>query len=223
MRILVAEDETELAKSLKFLLEKNRFTADIVHNGVDALEYFHSSEYDLIVLDIMMPVMDGLQVLSAIRKEKSGVPVLLLTAKAEIEDKVAGLNAGADDYLSKPFSTREFIARVKALTRRNGSYADSILRLGNVQLDCNCYEMSTNIENTRLNNKEYQLMELFMRHPHFVFSSAHLMNKLWGQDSKADIDVVWTYIGFLRKKLKMLGADVEIKTVRGAGYSLEEK
>lgn len=223
MRVLVAEDEVELAKSLKFLLEKNKFTADIVHNGIDALEYFHSSEYDLIVLDIMMPEMDGMEVLSCIRREKSGVPVMLLTAKAEIEDRVAGLNAGADDYLSKPFSTREFIARAKALTRRNNSYADSVLYLGNVRLDCNRYEMSTDIENIRLNNKEYQLMELFMRHPHFVFSAEHLMNKVWGQDSRADIDVVWTYVGFIRKKLKNLGADIEIKTVRGAGYSLEEK
>lgn len=222
MRILIAEDEIELAKGLKFLLEKSKFSVDVVHNGADAMDYFHSVDYDVIVLDIMMPKIDGLTVLTRIRREKSGIPVMMLTAKAEIEDRVAGLNAGADDYLPKPFSTREFIARVKALARRNAGYTDAILSLGNVQLDCNCYKLSCGTQTVRLNNKEYQLMELFLKHPHFVFSTDHLMDKVWGQDSEASIDVVWTYVGFIRKKLRQLDADIEIKTVRGAGYSLEE-
>lgn len=222
MRILIAEDEIELAKGLKFLLEKSKFSVDVVHNGADAMDYFHSVDYDVIVLDIMMPKIDGLTVLTRIRREKSGIPVMMLTAKAEIEDRVAGLNAGADDYLPKPFSTREFIARVKALARRNAGYTDAVLSLGNVQLDCNCYKLSCGTQTVRLNNKEYQLMELFLKHPHFVFSTDHLMDKVWGQDSEASIDVVWTYVGFIRKKLRQLDADIEIKTVRGAGYSLEE-
>ncbi|MGN0315894.1 MAG: response regulator transcription factor [Fusicatenibacter sp.] len=222
MRILIAEDEVELARGLKFLLEKNKFSADIVNNGKDALDYFHSSKYDAVVLDIMMPGMDGMEVLQRIRKEKSGVPIMMLTAKAEIEDRVAGLEAGADDYLPKPFATREFIARVKALVRRNGSYTDHILSFGNVKLDCNRYELSAGEKSVRLNNKEFQLMELFLGHPHLVFSSEHIMDKVWGQDSEAGMDVVWTYVGFVRRKLKQLGADIEIRTVRGAGYSLEE-
>lgn len=223
MRILIAEDEVGLARGLKYLLEKNKFSVDIVHNGKDALDYFHNAVYDAAVLDIMMPKMSGLEVLDRIRKEKSGLPIMMLTAKGEIEDRVAGLEAGADDYLAKPFSTREFIARVKALVRRNGNYSGSVLTFGNAQLDCNRYELSCKNQSVRLNNKEYQLLELFMAHPHFVFSSEHIMDKVWGQDSEASMDVVWTYVGFIRKKLKTLEADIEIRTVRSAGYSLEEK
>lgn len=222
MRILIAEDEVQLAKGLKYLLEKSKFSVDIVHDGREALEYFHQGEYDAIVLDIMMPGLNGIKVLETIRAEKSGVPIMMLTAKAEIEDRVAGLEAGADDYLPKPFSTREFIARVRALVRRNDSYTESILSYGNIRLNCNCFELSSGMGSVRLNNKEYQLMELFLRHPHYVFSSGHIMDKIWGQDSEAGMDVVWTYIGYVRKKLKDLKADIEIRTVRGAGYSLEE-
>lgn len=222
MRILIAEDEAELAKGLKFLLEKNKFTVDIVNNGAEALTYFQSRDYDVVILDIMMPKVNGLEVLRQIREAGSGVPVLMLTAKAEIEDRVAGLEAGADDYLPKPFASPEFIARVKALSRRNAGYTETCLSFGTLQLDCNRYEMSCGNRVVLLNNKEFQVMELFMRNPRFVFSTAHLMDKIWGQDSEADISVVWTYVGFLRKKLKELGADVEIRTARGAGYFLEE-
>lgn len=222
MRILIAEDEIEIAKALKVLLERNKYSVDIVHTGTDAYDYITVSEYDAIVLDIMMPGMDGLTVLRTIRERGNSTPVMLLTAKAEIEDRVAGLDAGADDYLPKPFASSEFIARVRALTRRHSSYASSILTNGKTQLDCSKYELIYNGNTIRLNNKEFQLMELFMRNPRHVFSSEHLMDKIWGLDAEAEIDVVWTYIGFLRKKLKTLNADVEIKTVRGAGYSLEE-
>lgn len=222
MRILIAEDEAELAKGLKFLLERNKFTVDAVGDGEEALAYFRCRDYDVVILDIMMPKVNGLEVLRRIRGSGSGVPVLMLTAKAEIEDRVAGLEAGADDYLPKPFASPEFIARVKALSRRNGGYTELKLSFGNAQLDCNRYEMTCGGRAVRLNNKEFQLMELFMRNPRFVFSTAHLMDKIWGQDSEADISVVWTYVGFLRKKLKELQADIEIRTARGAGYSLEE-
>ncbi len=223
MRILIAEDETELAKGLKFLLEKNKFTVDVVHDGEEAMTYFQSRDYDVVILDIMMPKVNGLDVLKQIRESGSGVPVLMLTAKTEIEDRVAGLEAGADDYLPKPFASLEFIARVKALSRRNAGYAQQRLSFENVQLDCNRYELTCESRAVRLNNKEFQLMELFMRNPRFVFSTAHLMDKIWGQDSEADISVVWTYVGFLRKKLKQLDADMEIRTARGAGYFLDSR
>lgn len=223
MRVLIAEDETELAKGLKYLLEKQNIAVDIVHNGLDAMDYFHRFQYEVIVLDIMMPKLDGISVLKNIRKEGSPVPVMLLTAKAEIEDRVNGLEAGADDYLPKPFATKEFIARVKALSRRNmGSYNGNILTLGKVQLDCDRYELSCGEHSVRLNNKEFQLMELFMKHPKQVFSTEHLMDKVWDMDSVAGTEAVWTYIGFIRRKLKTIHADIEIKTVRGAGYLLEE-
>ncbi|MDY3078917.1 MAG: response regulator transcription factor [Oscillospiraceae bacterium] len=221
MRILIAEDEVGIAKALKLILEKNRFSVDMVHNGTDALDYLLSVSYDAVVLDIMMPGLDGLEVLSRAREAGVSAPVLFLSAKAEVEDRVAGLDAGADDYLPKPFATSEFISRVKALTRRNGSYVPELIRLGNTTLDLSGYTLSTGDRSVRLNNKEFQLMELFMRNRGRVFSTENLMDKVWGLDSDAEIDVVWTYIGFLRKKLKQLCADIEIKTIRGAGYALE--
>ena len=221
MRILIAEDEVEIARALKVLLEKNKCAVDIVHNGREAWDYICQGSYEVIVLDIMMPEMDGLEVLQRARENHIATPVMLLTAKSEIEDRVAGLNAGADDYLPKPFAASEFIARVKALGRRSTSYTESLICLGNMTLDCNRFQLSAEDVSIRLNNKEFQLMELFMKHPKFVFSTEHIMEKIWEQDGTAGMDVVWTYIGFLRKKLKQLGASVKIKTVRGAGYSLE--
>ena len=222
MRILIAEDEKEIAKALKIILEKNKYTVDMVHNGREALDYALSTSYEVIVLDIMMPEMDGLSVLRRLREMGIATPVMFLTAKSEIEDRVAGLNAGADDYLSKPFATSEFVARVKALSRRSEVYAPSVLTFANINLDCNSYVLSSEQQEIRLNNKEFQMLELFIKHPRHVFSSEHLMDKIWGADSEASIDVVWTYVGFLRKKLKQLDAQAEIKTIRGAGYSLEE-
>ena len=165
--------------------------------------------------------MSGLEVLSKIRSNNISTPVMMLTAKGEIEDKVAGLEAGADDYLAKPFASSELIARVKALGRRSEVYSDSVKKAGNLVLDGNRYEMRVGDKSTNLTNKEYQLLELFILHPGFVFSTEHIMEKIWGLDSESDIDVVWTHIGFVRKKLKALEANVEIKTIRGSGYSLE--
>ena len=222
MRILIAEDEVSIAKALKVMLERNKYVVDAVYNGPDAVDYACTNVYDALILDIMMPGMDGIAALTAIRRSGVTTPALFLTAKAEVEDRVAGLDAGADDYLPKPFAASEFLARVRALTRRSGGYAPALLRLGNTTLDCGQYTLSTPAGSLRLNNKEYQLMELFLRHPRQVFSSEHLMEKLWSMDSAAEMDVIWTYIGFLRKKLKLLEADVEIRTIRGAGYALEE-
>jgi len=222
LRILIAEDEVTIARALKVMLEKNKYAVDMVHNGNDALDYIQAVGYDALVLDIMMPGKDGIEVLKAARAGGNTTPVLFLTAKAEVADRVAGLDAGADDYLPKPFAASEFLARVRALTRRSNTYASSILSFGNVTLDCSQYLLKTILGEVRLNNKEYQLMELFLRHPRQVFSSEHLMEKVWGLDSEAEMDVVWTYIGFLRRKLRQIGVDIEIRTIRGAGYALEE-
>ena len=221
MRILIAEDEVATAKALKLLLEKAKYSVDIVHSGTDAWDYILAGHYEVIVLDIMMPGMSGLEVLAKIRQKRIATPVLLLTAKAEIEDRVAGLEAGADDYLPKPFATSELIARIKALGRRSETYFDSVQTAGTLVLDGNRYEMRVGDRSAALTNKEYQLLELFVLHPGHVFSTEHLMEKIWGYDAESDIDVVWTHIGFVRKKLRSLGADVEIRTIRGAGYSLE--
>ena len=221
MRILLAEDEISIARALKLMLEKNQYTVDMVHNGADALHFIRSVPYDALVLDIMMPEMDGLELLTAARKMGIKTPALFLTAKGEIEDRVAGLDAGADDYLPKPFATSEFLARVRALVRRSSIYAPAVLSFGSVELDCGQYVLRTSSGELRLNNKEYQLMELFMRNPRHVFSTTFLMDKVWELETDAEIDVIWTYIGFLRKKLKQLNADIEIKTIRGAGYTLE--
>ena len=223
MRILIAEDEISIARALKVMLEKQKYAVDLVHNGLDAVDYITASGYDALILDIMMPGIDGIEVLKRARANGVKTPALFLTAKSEIEDRVAGLDAGADDYLPKPFDTSELLARVRALVRRSDAYAPTILELGETRLNCNQYDLSAHNRSVRLNNKEYPLMELFLRYPHQVFSSEHLMEKIWGLDSDANIDVVWTYIGFIRKKLKQIDADIEIRTVRGAGYSLEEK
>ena len=191
MRILIAEDEVTIARVLKVMLEKNKYAVDMVHNGSDALDYIQAVGYDALVLDIMMPGKDGIEVLKAARAEGNTTPTLFLTAKAEVADRVVGLDAGADDYLPKPFAANEFLARVRALTRRSNTYASFALSFGNVTLDCCQYLLKTAFEEVRLNNKEFQLTELFLRHPRQVFSSEHLMEKIWGLDSEAEMDVVW--------------------------------
>lgn len=221
MKILIAEDEVSIAKALKVMLEKNRYTVDMVYNGTDALDYGLQGAYDAMVLDVMMPGMNGLEVLRTLRSRGVSTPALFLTAKGEVEDRVEGLDAGADDYLPKPFASSEFLARVRALVRRSGNYLSEVLSVGNLSLDCTQYLLYTKRENVHLNKKEYQLMELFLRYPGHVFSSEHLMEKVWGLESEAEIDVVWTYIGFLRKKLKQIASTVEIRTIRGAGYALK--
>lgn len=223
MRVLIAEDETELARGLKYLLEKESFMVELAYDGEEAIDYIDVEAFDVIVLDIMMPKKTGLDVLKYLRDKGLATPAMMLTAKAEIEDRVLGLESGADDYLPKPFSTKEFIARVKALSRRNAGYTSTNITLGNTTLDGNAYEITYKDKKVRLNNKEYKVAELLFQNPRHVFSTEQLMDLIWGMESDAEINVVWTTIGFVRKKLKDLGADAEIKTVRGAGYSLEVK
>lgn len=220
--ILVCDDEKDIVSALRIYLTAEGYNVLEAFSGAEALEILDEKKVDLVLMDIMMPEMDGMEALRKIRQYGIAVPVLLLTAKGGIADRVSGLNAGADDYLPKPFDMGELTARVKALARRSDSYAPDVISFQNVTLDCNQYALSASQQTIRLNNKEFQMMELFIKHPHYVFSSDHLMERIWGLDSEAGIDVVWTYVGFLRKKLKQIGAEVEIKTIRGAGYCLEE-
>ena len=223
MRLLIAEDEEDLAEVLSVFFEKNHFTVETVHNGFDAYEAAMQEQYDAIILDVMMPKMNGIEVLQKLRAEKVSTPIMMLTAKGETDDRITGFNAGADDYLPKPFAMGEFISRVRALTRRSGNYAPDVICVGGTSLDLSSYTLSSVGGGVRLNNKEFQLMELFMRNRGRVFSTDALMQKVWDLDTESETDVVWTYIGFLRKKLRQLDADVEIKTIRGAGYALEAK
>ncbi|MCF0137462.1 MAG: response regulator transcription factor [Oscillospiraceae bacterium] len=221
MRILLAEDEKSLAKALVKIFEKNNFSVDAVYDGAEALSYIENGNYDVAVLDIMMPKMDGISVLRKLRSEGNQLPVLMLTAKSEVEDKVLGLDSGANDYLAKPFDTRELLARIRAVTRTR-TESDSKLRMGNISLDRASFELSSPSGSFRLANKEYQMMELFLSYPRCLISAERLFEKIWGYESESEINVVWVYISYLRKKLSALGASVEIRASRNAGYSLEE-
>ena len=221
MRILLAEDEKALSTAIVKIFEKNNYSADAVYNGEDALSYLEMGNYDAAVLDIMMPKMDGITVLKKIRAEGNQIPVLMLTAKSEIEDRVLGLDSGANDYLPKPFDTRELLARIRSITRAK-SETDTKLTVGNVTLDRATYALSSPTGSFRLANKEYQMMEYLMVNPRRVLSAEMFMEKIWGYDAEAEINVVWVYISYLRKKLTALGADIRIKSSRNAGYSLED-
>lgn len=220
MRILVADDEMEITKVLRTILEHHKYSVDTVHTGDDALTYALSGKYDGIILDIMMPQMSGLEVLKKIRAEKCSVPVMLLTARDDLESRVAGLDAGADDFLQKPFATTEFLARVRAMLRRGENYISEELSFGNLILNCSTYELQTPFGTKHLCNKEYQIMALLLRNPKIVFSSTEIMERIWGWESTAEINVVWSNITYLRKKLKQLKADVEIRSIRNVGYCL---
>lgn len=222
MRLLLAEDERSLARAIVKILEKNNYAAEAVYNGEDALDYIASGDYDAAILDIMMPKMDGIEVLQRIRAQGNQIPVLMLTAKSEIDDKVLGLDSGANDYLTKPFDAKELLARIRAMTRSQNT-PDCKMHFGNVSLDRSTFELSSPAGSFRLANKEFQMMEIFMSNPKHLVSTERLMEKIWGYDSDAEINVVWVYISYLRKKLTALHADIQIKATRNAGYSLEEK
>lgn len=222
MRLLLAEDEKALAKALKTILERSNYSVDAVYDGEAALEYMAAGNYDGIILDIMMPKKDGLTVLKEIRKKGSKIPVLLLTAKGEVDDKVEGLDAGANDYLTKPFHAKELLARLRAMTRVQMESEDSQLKAGNVTLDRATFELTTPKGSIRLANKEYQMMEFLMSNPGHLISSERFFEKIWGYDSEAELNVVWVYLSNLRKKLSSLDADIQIRATRNAGYSLEE-
>ncbi len=223
MRILVAEDDVRLLKSLVHILELNKFSVDGVDNGMDALEYASSGEYDALVLDIMMPGLDGIQVLRTLRSRSITTPALFLTARTEVSQRVEGLDAGADDYLSKPFATDELLARVRAMLRRRDSFVPDLLQFSAVTLNRSTYELSCNGTIMALSGREFQVLEVLMANPHMVITTEQLITKIWGWNTGVDTSVVWVHISNLRKKLTALDAPVRIRFIRGAGYVLEEE
>lgn len=223
MKLLLAEDERSLSKALTAILEHNGYTVDVVYDGVEALEYLEMGEYDGLILDIMMPRMDGMTALQKIREQGNQIPILMLTAKSEVDDKVAGLDNGANDYLTKPFASKELLARIRAMTRTQTVAVTSILQFGNISLDQATKELSSPSGEFHLANKEFQVMELLMSNPKNVIPTERIMERVWGYDSNAELNVVWAYISYLRKKLTALHADIQIKATRNTGYSLEVK
>ena len=222
MRLLLAEDEKALSKALVAILERSNYSVDAVYDGQSALDYLEMDNYDAVILDIMMPKVDGLTVLKKVRERGSLIPVLILTAKSQVDDKVEGLDAGANDYLAKPFHSKELLARIRAITRTQTAQGNSKLTKGNITLDRATFELSTSMGSFRLANKEFQMLELMMSNPNQLISSERFLEKIWGYDTEAEINVVWVYVSYFRKKLSALHANVQIKAARNAGYSLEE-
>ena len=223
MKLLIAEDEVDLAEALTAFFEKNQFTVDAVHDGQDAYDYARAGDYDAVILDVMMPKLNGIQVLRRLREEGYSAPIRMLTAKAQKDDRVEGFDAGADDYLPKPFAPDELLARVRALLRRAGDYKPTVLSFGDLSLDCAAGLLTCGREAVRLSGREFQVMELFLRSPKVIFSADKLMERIWGWDSDAEVSVVWVHISNLRKKLRSIGSRVSIRAVRGMGYVLEEE
>jgi len=225
MRILLVEDEERLSQALVEIFKENKFAIDAVYNGEDGLNSARTGIYDLIILDIMLPKMDGITVLRTLRAEKNSVPVLLLTAKEDVSDKVEGLDSGADDYMTKPFSTEELLARARVLTRRRGELREDNLTLGDLSLNRkNCELVSVNTNQAlKLSLKEYQILELLFRNPHEVITKEAIIDRIWGDKSTAEYNNVEVYISFIRKKIEFLKVKTVIRTARGIGYSLEEQ
>ena len=221
MRILVADDERDMAAALEAILKREHYSVDVVHDGRDALDYGLAENYDCLVLDIMMPVQNGLEVLHLLREQGVSTPVLLLTAKGQAADRIQGLNMGADDYLPKPFVMGEFVARVRALTRRGGAFTPNLLSVGDITLNRSSFELSAHGASVRLGNKAFQMLELLMRQRGRFISAEQMMERIWGYESDAEINVVCAYISYLRRKLSALGSQVRIAVSRGRGYHLE--
>ena len=223
MRILFAEDDRDLNNAVKTLLLRSGYQVDSVYDGEDALDYAAAEQYDGMILDWMMPKMDGVEALRRMRAQGINTPCLLLTARDAVEDRVAGLDAGADDYLPKPFNAQELLARIRAMLRRRETFVPDVITFGDLSLDKGTGELRCGERSVRLTGKTFQMMTLFMENPRILFSVQQLMDKVWGWDTEAEISVVWVNISTLRKKLAELGAETEIRVNRGTGYSLEKK
>ena len=224
-RVLVAEDETSIREFIVINLQRSGYEVSQADNGRAALEAYEAADgdFDVVLLDIMMPKKDGLEVLKALRENGVSTPVLILTAKAQVEDRIVGLDTGADDYLTKPFSMGELLARIRAITRRKSEFSPNLLSFSNLSLNRETYELSVGEESMRLGNKEFQMIEMLMRNPGRLISTEQFMERIWGYETEAEINVVWVYISYLRKKLAALHANISIKSSRNAGYSLEEE
>ena len=222
MKLLVVEDEMQLADALTEILKRNMYTVDTVYDGIDGLDNALTGIYDGIILDIMLPRMNGIEILRNIRREKIHTPVLLLTARSEVEDKINGLDCGADDYLTKPFVTGELLARVRAMTRRKGEIIDNNkLEFNGLELNKNTCSIIYAGNDVKLSLKEYQIMEMLIANPHQILPKERIIEKIWGYESDVEYNNIEVYISFLRKKIAVLSAPVQIKTARGIGYSLE--
>ena len=222
MRLLLVEDEKQLSEALQQILIKNSYNVDAVYNGDEGLDYALTDIYDVIILDIMLPKLNGLEILKMIRKRKISTPVILLTAKASVEDRILGLDCGADDYLPKPFAPEELLARLRALTRRNGSFInENILEFSDIRLNLSTYDMEVKDNCITLTQKEFEILKYFMQRPKLVVSKDDLISKLWGFDSDIEYNNIEVYISFLRKKLAYVESDVKITTIRRVGYRLE--
>ena len=221
MRILLAEDEKLLSKAIVKIFEKNNYSVDAVFNGKDALTFIELGNYDCVVLDIMMPIMNGIDVIKKVREKGNNIPILILSAKSDINDKILGLDTGANYYLTKPFDTRELLAAIRAITRTQVS-SDSKIHYGNLILDRATFELSTPNGSFKLANKEFQMMEMLLSNPTHIIPTEKFMSKIWGYDSDTELNIVWVYISYLRKKLSALNANVKIVAHRNSGYSLEE-
>lgn len=222
MKLLLVEDEKQLSEALQQILIKNKYTVDAVYNGDEGLDYALTGVYDVIILDIMLPKLNGLEILKMIRKRKISTPVILLTAKGSVEDRILGLDSGADDYLPKPFSPDELLARLRALTRRNGDFInENILEFSDIKLNLSTYDMEVNDNSITLTQKEFEILKYFMQRPKLVVSKDDLITKLWGFDSDIEHNNIEVYISFLRKKLAYVESNVKITTIRRVGYRLE--
>lgn len=221
MRILIAEDDPKLLKSLVHIFELNNYSVDGVDNGVDAFDFAFSGEYDGLILDIMMPGIDGVTLLKKLRSSGITTPALFLTAKTEIYQKIEGLDAGADDYLPKPFSTGELLARVRAMLRRKDNFTPDLLTFEALSLNRSTYELVYQNKTQALSGKEFQIMEMLMQNPTVIISAEQLITHIWGWNTNVDMSVIWVHISNIRKKIDLLGASVSIRFVRNAGYTLE--
>lgn len=221
MKLLYAEDEAAMAKAVTDILTYHHYLVDGVADGASALAYARAEAYDGIILDIMLPRLDGLTVLETLRREGCRTPILLLTAKGEVEDRIRGLDLGADDYLPKPFAMGELLARVRAMLRRREDFAPEVLTCGDVTLNLGSYQLSCGELSVTLPKMEYRLMEVLMRNQGIFLSSEDLLVKVWGYDAEAEVGAVWVYVSYLRKRLTALGSRVTLRARRGVGYTLE--
>ncbi|MCR5529196.1 MAG: response regulator transcription factor [Saccharofermentans sp.] len=221
MRLLLAEDEKSLSKALSSILTKNNYSVDTVFDGDEAESYIVTGDYDCVILDVMMPCQDGFEVLRKVRKKGITTPIIMLTAKSQIDDKVEGLDLGANDYVTKPFDSKELMARIRAITRNAVASADNILTCGNITLNRNNFELSSPSSSVTLASKEYQILEYLMLNRGVLISSERFMDKIWGLDYDGDSSILFTNLSYLRKKLTQIGSNVKIKATRNAGYTLE--
>ena len=223
MKILVVDDEVQLADAIVQILKQHKYEAEAVYDGEDGYHYAMTNLYDVIILDIMMPKMDGITLLKTIRREKISTPVLMLSAKSEIGDKVLGLNVGADDYLTKPFDSSELLARINAISRRKGEFMGDELVFDDLSLDKNAHELCSGGNKIQLSAKEYQIIEMLLKDAGKTLPKEKFVEKIWGFDSEAEYNTIEVYVSFLRKKISAIGSTVTIKSLRGIGYKLEKK